>query len=128
MEGSYPLYNTKHIYNETNGNNKMKNIIISGASDDLIEIEGDIREEFNCYDEEHPQYLAFSEGTVLSIFYSTRGIWEIRRVVIGDAKYSKKEAVDNSIDDEYSDIVTLESDNIQWVVFGSGIAYSNPKN
>lgn len=106
----------------------MKKVIVCGASDDLIEIEGDIREEFNCYDEEHPQYLGFSEGTVLSIFYSSKGIWEIRRVAIGDAKYSKKEAVDNSIDDEYSDKATLESDNIRWVVFGGGFAYSNPND
>lgn len=106
----------------------MKKIIISGASDDLIEIEGDIREEFNCYDWEHPQYLAFSDGTVLSIFYSDKGLWEIRRVAIGTAGYSKKEAIDNPEDDEYSDIATLEGDNIRWVVFGNGIAYSNPND
>lgn len=107
----------------------MKKITIYGASDDLVEVEGDIREEFNYpYDENIPQYLAFSEGTVLSIFYSNKGIWEIRRVVIGDAKYSKKEAVDNSIDDEYSDIATLENDDIQWVVFGREIAHSNPND
>lgn len=106
----------------------MKKVIVFGASDDLIEVDGDIREEFNCYDEEHPQYLAFSEGTILSIFYSSKGLWEIRRVAIGNAKYSKKEAIENPKDNEYSDVVTLESDNIQWVVFGSSIAYSNPNN
>ena len=107
----------------------MKKIIIYGASDDLVEIDGDIREEFNYpYDETVPQYLAFSEGTILSIFYSDKGIWGIRQVVMGDAKYSKKEALENPKDDEYSDIATLENDDIQWVVFGHGIAYSNPED
>jgi len=37
---------------------------VYGASDDLIEIKGDIREEFSRYDSEG-DYLAFSDGTVL---------------------------------------------------------------
>ena len=107
----------------------MKKIIIYGASDDLVEIEGDINAEYNYYDEPYTQYLAFSDGTVLSIYYSNKGIWQIRQVVMGTAKYSKEEITEHTEDDDaYSDIVTLESDNLQWVIFGCGIAYPIPED
>lgn len=39
---------------------------IYGASDDLIEVDGDITEEFDAI-EQHPYYLGFSTGVVLRI-------------------------------------------------------------
>ena len=77
---------------------------IYGSSDDLIEIEGDIVEEFNHMDGEET-FLAFSDGTVLSVEYTNAGIWRINRVKEGVASYKKVEAT--SPDDEYSDCVTL---------------------
>ena len=93
-------------------------VTIYGSSDDLIEIEGDIVEEFDCTDGEE-RFLAFSDGTVLSVEYTNGGIWRINRVKNGGASYSKVEATDP--DDEYSDKVTLGAPSLQnfyWVVCG----------
>jgi hypothetical protein len=46
----------------------MAVITIRGASDDLIEIEGDIREEFSVIDEW--RWLHFDDGTVVKIGYA----------------------------------------------------------
>lgn len=57
----------------------MGKITVTGASDDLIEVDGVIREEFGvCDDDRH--YLAVSDGTVLSIVYDHDGIWRVNRV------------------------------------------------
>lgn len=52
---------------------------IYGASDDLIEIEGDITAEHNHYNttEDQPAAIFFSDGTVLGMHYSDDGIWKI---------------------------------------------------
>ncbi len=47
----------------------MKTVTVYGASDDLVEIEGDIRDELYASDN-NPAHLAFSDGTVLSVEYS----------------------------------------------------------
>ena len=97
----------------------MKTLKIYGASDDLIEIDGDIREEFNHYNEDDPFYLAFSDGTALSINYNNDGFWRINRLAIGSAEYSKHEGADE--DGDYSDIVTLKGD-IKWAIGGKNFA------
>lgn len=99
-------------------------VMIYGASDDLIEIEGSLIEEFNYYGE-GKTILAFSDGTVLSVLYDDDGIWKIRRVAVGKAEYSNKEVV-NPDSDEYSDKVTLKGGNIHWVVFGTKFVYKKP--
>ena len=105
---------------------KEDEVTIYGASDDLVEVDGSIREEFDYpLDPEKPQFLAFSDGTVLTILYDNDGMWKIRQAAIGKAEYSKKEAV-SSDSDEYSDKVTLKAGNIQWVVFGSAFTYKKP--
>ena len=91
---------------------------IYGASDDLIEVEGDITEEFNPrFEEDGPALLAFSDGTLLQIQYGVGGnaFWRIQPLVYGTAKYSKVEATDE--DDNYSDVVTLDG-KFKWVVCG----------
>lgn len=96
----------------------MATVEISGSSDDLIEVEGDILEEFSACDE--AKYLAFSDGTVLKIEYTNGGLWRIVRFREGTSKYEKYfEATDP--DDDYSDRVRLEGD-IAWVVCGDGFA------
>lgn len=95
-------------------------ISITGASDDLIEIEGDIREEFYLKDEDDGDLLAFSDGTVLRIAYTKDGIWRISPVMKGNAAYKNDQAV-SADDDIYSDIVTLDGD-FAWVVHGVGVA------
>ena len=48
---------------------------IYGASDDLIEIEGDLEEEWNAYD--FNGKLALSNGVLFSMKYNSQGIWRI---------------------------------------------------
>lgn len=43
-------------------------VYVSGHSDDLIEIDGDLSEEFP-YDEDEDNFVAFSNGIVLKIAY-----------------------------------------------------------
>lgn len=100
----------------------MSALTIYGASDDLIEIEGDIDEEFN-YDARFPgdedvkQYLAFSDGTLLTSRYDDDGIWRFGLLATGRANFSKVEGADN----DHSDRVTLDlpDGEFTWVVYGS---------
>lgn len=97
--------------------NMTEKVKIYGASDDLIEVEGDITEEFNPpYGDDNPCYLAFGDGTMLSVQYDKDGMWRINRLNEGTAAYSKIEATDP--DKNYSDVVTLEGD-LKFVTFGS---------
>lgn len=97
-------------------------ITVYGASDDLIEIEGDISEEFNALGEESGSVLAFSDGTLLSVLYDDNGIWRFNRLRGGSAAYSKDENPPTD-EDRYSDRVTLDGD-VQWVTFGAQKAIS----
>lgn len=87
-------------------------VTIYGASDDLIEIEGDIREEFNALG----GFLAFNDGNVLRIDYTGEGIWRITPTSYGKGEVVIEQAV-SSDDDNYSDRATIEG-QLKWVVFG----------
>ena len=91
----------------------MAKVTIYGASDDLIEIDGGIEEEFSP-GEDDAAYLAFSDGTVLHIEYTDSGFWRITRRVTGTAGYEKHEGTNE--DTDYSDRVTLSG--VDWVVAG----------
>lgn len=99
---------------------------IYGASDDLVEIDGDIVEEFAWYpdDSDEKRLLAFSDGTVLRIWYDDEGMWRIQQIAKGTAKYEHKAATDP--DDDYSDHVNLTG-KIDWVVFGEEWARKRAK-
>ena len=91
-------------------------ITIYGASDDLIEIEGDISDEFNFYPEEDEyRLLAVSDGTLLKVFYDKDGIWRITRQVSGSANFNK---VEGDVEKDTPDKVTLSGVEIKWVVLG----------
>jgi len=95
-------------------------VVIYGASDDLIEVEGDLTEEFSYLGgDDEGAYLAFSDGTLLTISYGAggSGFWRINRLCAGAANYVKVEATDE--DTDYSDRVTLSGDNLRWVVCGT---------
>ena len=65
-------------------------ITIYGASDDLIEVEGDIQEEFNVYPEDDTRYLiAVSDGTLLKMWYDEDGIWRIQHLSGKSEKFTK---------------------------------------
>jgi len=100
-------------------------ITIHGASDDLIEIEGEIEEEFNWFPSgEEKRYLAFSDGTILSVYYDNDGIWRLNRLFTGLAKFEK---VDGSVEFDENDKVHLSDFDFKWVLFGEQSALSRKK-
>lgn len=97
-------------------------ITVYGHSDDLIEVEGAISEEFTYTDPDEPgigDLLAFSDGTILRIEYTVAGTWRITPVVHGSAELSIQQTSESS--DGYSDVATLVGD-VRWVVQGIGHA------
>jgi len=52
---------------------------VYGASDDLIEFDGEYSGEHGCYDssEDEPVAVFLSDGTVLAIHYDDSGVWKI---------------------------------------------------
>lgn len=97
----------------------MDEIVIYGASDDLIEIESTSfgAEEFNVM-LDYPEdvvLLAISDGTVLRVRYDEDGVWRFNPVVVGSATVTNEQGYD---DDRHSDRVTLTGDDLRWVVLG----------
>ena len=102
-------------------------ITVYGASDDLIEVEGDVEEEFGAYDEDAGLLMVCSDGTVLGIIFDKGGCWRITPRSTGWGIFSKVEASGPEGDD-YSDRVTIEGD-IVWVALTSEERFaSKPKN
>lgn len=94
-------------------------ITIYGASDDLIEIEGDISEEFPYTDSEDGDVIGLSDGTALRVLFTDGGFWRITPITRGAAALRIEQADEDG--DEYSDRATLDGD-VRWVVHGRGIA------
>jgi hypothetical protein len=95
----------------------MSELIITGASDDLIEIDGQIREEFTYSDNDDGDLIAVSDGTVLRIKFD--GVWRITLVKRGTARVDIVQADE---DDEGTDTATLDLiGSFAWVVQGSAI-------
>jgi len=88
---------------------------VYGASDDLIELEGDLSEEFNGG--EKPCLLIFSDGTVLTIKYGKEhlAVWAITLVnqgkLFGSVVYCTNEDAER-----YSDTAHFK-DGLEWVYF-----------
>jgi len=97
----------------------MTTVTAWGRSDDLVEIDGALEEEWGFYssDGNETGYLAFSDGTVLSVKYGdgNHGVWRLFPVIEGSAKVERVPApLDDR--DNYSDRVTLTGD-LRWVLF-----------
>lgn len=92
-------------------------VTVYGASDDLIEIEGDVREEFSALSDDGDDggLLAFSNGVVLDVRYRN-GVWRIAPIV-GASRVNITFAPEDD-DDDYSDKAEVVED-VKWVVFGS---------
>lgn len=88
---------------------------IYGSSDDLIEVEGKIEEEFDHYSNK-PALLVFSDGTILTMSYGKNGmgIWQIMVIVEGDSFESFSIA---TTEKEHSDQVILN--DVDWVIFSN---------
>jgi len=92
---------------------------VYGASDDLIEVAGDIYEEFNPaagHDDGESDLLTFSNGVVLGIRFSDDGIWRIVPITGAD-KVTIWQCPTDDADDRYSD--RAEVDGAAWVVCGN---------
>ena len=90
---------------------------VTGASDDLIEIEGEISEQFARYGSDG-DYLAFSDGTVLKAYYDEDGIWRFTVIFKGSLF---KEKVEGSVSDDTNDVVTFYA-GLVWCVCGKDLA------
>lgn len=94
---------------------------IYGASDDLIEIEGDIREEFSAPawgDNEGRFLVAASDGTLIEVRYE--GIWRITVIHQGSGIWTHDP---NPLcdDERYSDRLTCET-VLAWVALATDYA------
>lgn len=98
----------------------MSAVTVYGSSDDLIEIDGDIYEEFNAESNDVPTLLAFSDGTVLRVHYGETGVWRITPVATGSATLQITQEPEDD-DDNYTDRATLTGE-ISWIVAGTEIA------
>ncbi len=90
---------------------------VYGASDDLIEIEGDIRDEVNCYgtdDQDKGVLLCFSDGTVLEVKYGKNddGIWEVKLRHKGTL-FVKIDPCESEDADPHSDVAYFK-DGLKW--------------
>lgn len=94
-------------------------VVVEGYSDDLIEVDGDVSEEFQHYgnsEDEGTKYLGFSNGVVLGIRFTNEGdgIWRITPVKADPSLTIEQAPLDG---DRYSDKATIDAD-IAWVVCG----------
>lgn len=86
--------------------------IVTGASDDLIEINGELQEEFNAYDCTSGT-MAFSDGTMLNVSYDLNGIWRFKPIYKGELF---EKIIDGSVSDDTNDEVYFK-DGLKWCVF-----------
>lgn len=91
-------------------------VTVYGSSDDLIEVEGDIREELTAI--ESPSYVALSNGVALKLRYDEDGCWRINLVAGSGVTITPADGPDS---DNYSDRATVDGD-VTWVVHGEGWA------
>ena len=105
----------------------MKTVTVTGYSDDLIEVDGDIREEWTGQNtDEDGDLVLFSTGTILRVRYNDNGIWRITPVVVNtNATVDIVQAPEEEEDGKpYSDEATVTGD-ITWVAHG--LAYASKK-
>lgn len=86
-------------------------ITISGYSDDIVEVDGDLIEEFAYFGD--PALIACSDGTLLRIDLDTEGVWRLTQVAGGSASYQHTPGTEDG-----TDRVVLDGD-IRWVVYAT---------
>ena len=84
--------------------------IIYGASDDLIEVEGDINEEFSANYQE-PTYLrVMPTGTLIKVEYDLGGVWRLSHDS-GDSSDFRKIEQENFGAIDYSEAIRIIGDD-----------------
>ena len=96
-------------------------LTVYGQSDDLVEVEGDIREEFNPDYSDPKLILVTSNGVVLRVHYDEDGIWRIT-VLRGQDKVKLTQSA--ATEEDYSDRAVIEGD-VEWVVCGNRLETKN---
>lgn len=98
----------------------MAELKIYGASDDLIEVEGALREEFSYYSTnwELQRFLAVSDGTLLRVSYDEDGIWRFIPLVVGSSTLDFSIGMDDRL---HSDVIRLTGDEFTWVVLADQV-------
>jgi hypothetical protein len=92
-------------------------IRVYGSSDDLVEIEGDLTEEFSGDN----LILGFSNGLLLRIEYSPSATWFIRPLNKPKGVFLDIQFAPENDDDNYSDVAVIEYSSAyrpEWVVAG----------
>lgn len=103
---------------------------VYGASDDLIEVDGAVSEEWNAsdYGEDRGDYVYISSGTVLQISYTDEGVWRISLVTKGKGDTIRIDSAPLEADDNYSDVAWVfvddDYDPIRWVGVGNQVAFA----
>lgn len=95
-------------------------VTVRGRSDDLIEIGGDLTEEFTYLNEDGGEVVAFPDGTVLRITFDYLGVWRITPLYRGHGTLTIDQAHG---DDARTDIATLTFDvPAVWAMHGTSVA------
>lgn len=98
----------------------MASCIVSGGSDDLVIVEGNITEEWGCYSDPK-RILAFSNGVLLRVRYDEEGCWRVE--ILAGQEHTRVVSIGNP-DENYTDRVEVLG--AKWVVCGTEIARSKP--
>ncbi len=94
---------------------KLEGTKVTGVSDDLIELDGDLYDELNWYsDSGEKATLGFSDGTMLSVQYDDDGIWRFSLKVKGFL-YDKK--IEGNIEEDKNDEIYFKK-GLKWCLFG----------
>lgn len=83
-------------------------IMISGHSDDVVEIFGDWQDEIGCFDQ--IVTIEFDDGTEIEMEYGDVGTWHVKVLREGSADYRIEKRINNG--DYYSDLFAIETDSI----------------
>jgi hypothetical protein len=89
-------------------------VVVSGYSDDLIEVDGDISEEFQVGGRHAFGLVAFSNGVILRVEFGEP--WRISPVA---GCTPETVVIEQTQDENGSDIARLPSAGIEWVVVGA---------
>ncbi len=85
-------------------------IRISGYSDDLVEISGDVEDEIGAYDQDVRIWL--DDGTVIRMTYNDNGTWVGVIEQVGIKTVKMKRLIDG--DDFYSEELTTDAGFVRW--------------
>lgn len=86
-------------------------IVITGGGDDIIEVAGDLDEEFTYQDEAEGDLIAFSDGTLIRVRFDNEGSWRITPIAYGKATLT----IEQTVGDGGTDRAVLVG-AVNWVI------------